>query len=88
MKAEVSEEGSLGGESPSFDAKHLAAKLLDAQPILGEKIARSCQTEDPQSGLVEVLRFLALVAENTELATTDASNVGGALTPSHRVDLA
>ena len=74
-----------------LDIESLAAELLQEQPILGDKISKACDTDDAVGGLVEVLRFMLLVAESGGEAGRLADPLCGqqvVLTPSHRVDLA
>ena len=68
----------LGVTEPrDFDADRAAADLLEAKPVLLDKLRAACgvDAEGAQRGVREVLRFLAL---------TSLSDVG--LTPSPRVD--
>jgi len=55
----------------------LAAELLSANPILGDKIVKATGLNESEAILVEVLRFMQLVYLH-----------GERLTPSHKVDLA
>lgn len=67
-------------DPPSSHIDLLADELLKRHPMLETKIRRSlmCGAEEARQGLVETIKFLSLVAEQSN--TT--------LTPAHRVDLA
>ena len=64
-------------QSSRFDL--LADDLVNDNKLLETKIRRAlmCGAEEARLGLVETIKFLLLVAENS----------GATLTPSHRVDL-
>ncbi|WP_309396323.1 glycine-rich domain-containing protein [Cerasicoccus maritimus] len=65
--------------SNTIDSQAASATLLQAQPLLGEKIASAlaCDAPTATEALTEAIRFLALVAQSVT-----------PLTPSHKVDLA
>lgn len=58
----------------------LARQILNANPLLGEKLARAlfCKPSECRRGLEEVIKFMILAAENPN----------GPITPSARVDVA
>lgn len=67
-------------DTPNLQPKQLAAAILEARPLLRQKLARAlfCSPADSEKALDESIKFLILAAENTD----------GQLTPSARVDLA
>lgn len=64
----------------SLQPDQLAAAILQARPLLRQKLSRSlfCSPTDCETALCETIKFLILAAENNH----------GQLTPSARVDLA
>jgi hypothetical protein len=62
------------------DAHDVADALFAEEPLIETKIRRTllCDSREARRALIEVVRFMSLVADKT----------GEPLTPSHRVDLA
>ena len=66
-------------ESPSLNTKAVAEQIVTENPLLGERIAKSCKLsmDDSCGMLVNLIRFLELIAISPV-----------SLTPSHKIDLA